>query len=88
MDHPLDLYDCDSDDEDENFINMVEDATKSRLKTTKGLCDKINPDLKDSYFLVNIDGKKKYLHKNTAVWYLMDEKHKLSSNRLNRVMQK
>jgi len=85
---PIDLYDCDSDNEDENFINMLEDATKIRLKTTKGLCDKINPDLKDSYFLVNTDGKKKYLHKNTAVWYLMDEKHKLSSDRLNRVMQK
>jgi hypothetical protein len=57
------------------------------LKTTKGLCDTINPDLEDSYFLANIDGKKKYLHKNTAIWYLMDEKHKLSSDRLNRVMQ-
>jgi hypothetical protein len=81
----MNLYDYD--DEDGNAINLSGDTTDSRLKTTKGLCDTINPDLKDSYFLVNINGKKKCLHKNTAIWYLMDEKHKLSSDRLNRVMQ-
>jgi hypothetical protein len=83
----MNLYDYDSEDEDDNAINLLEDTTNSRLKTTKGLCDTINPNSKESYFLVNIDGKKKYLHKNTAIWYLMDEKHKLSSDRLNRVMQ-
>ena len=94
------LFDYDNEDEGEaedededegediGDAHSSEDVNGSRLKTTKGLCDKINPDLKDSYFLVNIDGKKKYLHKSTATWYLTDEKHKLSSDRLNRVMQK
>ncbi|CAF4996626.1 unnamed protein product, partial [Rotaria sp. Silwood1] len=61
----LDLYDYDSEDEDDGGMNLLGHTTNSLLKTTKGLCDTINSDLKDSYFLVNIDGKKKYLHKNT-----------------------
>jgi hypothetical protein len=83
----LNLYDCDDEDEDGNAMNLLGDKTNSRLKTTKELCDTINPDLKESYFLVKIDWKKKYLHKNTVIWYLMDETHKLSSNRLRRVIQ-
>ena len=74
--------------EDIGAIQPSEDVNGSRLKTTKGLCDEINPDLKDSYFFVNIDEKKKYHHKSTATWYLTDEKYKLSSDRLNRVLQK
>ncbi|CAF2750323.1 unnamed protein product [Rotaria sp. Silwood2] len=54
----MDLYDYDSEDEDDNGINLLGHTTNSRLMTTKGLCDTINPDLKDSYFLVIIDGKK------------------------------
>jgi hypothetical protein len=63
-----------------------QNTTNNRLHTMKGVRDNINPDLKDSYFVVNIDGTKKYLHKSTAVWYLTDEKHKLSSDRMTRVM--
>lgn len=74
--------------DDDDDINLLQHTPHSRLKTKKGLCDAINSDLRDSYFLVNIDGKKKYLHKNTACWYLTNETHKLSSDRLNRVMQK
>jgi len=78
----------DNDNGDDDDINLLQHTPHSRLKTKKGLCDAINSDLRDSYFLVNIDGKKKYLHKNTACWYLTNETHKLSSDRLNRVMQK
>jgi hypothetical protein len=86
----MNLYDYDSEGEDEDGddINLSRNTTDSHLKTMKRLCDTINPNLKDSYFVVNIDGKKKYLHKKTALWYLADEKPKLSSDRLNRVMQK
>ena len=52
----------------------------------KGVRDSINPELKDSYSVVNIEGWRKYLHKSTAVWYLTDEKHKLSADRVTRVM--
>ncbi len=42
-------------------------------------------DLNDSYFVVNNNAKKKYLHKITVVWYLYDERHTLSSDHLTRV---
>jgi hypothetical protein len=86
----IDLYDDDDDgdiDED-NDDTLSPQTTDSRLQTMKGVRDTINPDLQDSYFLVCIDGKQKYLHKNTAIWYLTDEKYKLSSDRLTRVMEK
>ncbi|CAF2039070.1 unnamed protein product [Rotaria magnacalcarata] len=87
------LYSWNDDDnvendiEDNNGINLLSQTTNIRLQSIKGIRDIINSELKDSYFLVNIDGKRKYLHKNTALWYLTDEKQKLSSDRLKRVME-
>jgi hypothetical protein len=46
----------------------------------------INPSLAKSYFIVNINGTKKYLHKQTAAWLLANDKSTLSSDRLKRVM--
>ncbi|CAF1562250.1 unnamed protein product, partial [Rotaria sordida] len=87
----MDIYDDDEDydgiDEDNDDI-LTSQTTNNRLPTMKGIRNTINPDLKDSYFLVRIDGKQKYLHKSTAIWYLTDKKHTLSSDRLTRVMAK
>ncbi|CAF4898202.1 unnamed protein product [Rotaria sp. Silwood2] len=63
--------------EDDSGINVLSHTTNTRLQSMKGVLDTINPDLKNAYFLVNINGKRKYLHKNTAIWYLTDEKYKL-----------
>ena len=62
----------------DNNVSLLLYTTKDCLQTVKGVYDTINSDLNDSYFLVNIDGKRKYLHKSIAIWYLTDEKHKLS----------
>ncbi|CAF3235280.1 unnamed protein product [Rotaria sp. Silwood2] len=87
----MDIYDDDEDydgiDEDNDDI-LTSQTTNNRLLTMKGVRNTINPDLKDSYFLVRIDGKQKYLHKSTAIWYLTDKKYTLSSDRLTRVMAK
>ena len=48
--------------------------------------DSINPSLAQSYFVITIDNKKRYLHKQTAAWILSNEKCTLSSDRLKRVM--
>ncbi|CAF3816716.1 unnamed protein product [Rotaria sp. Silwood1] len=48
--------------------------------------DSINPNLSKSYFVININGTKKYLHKQTAVWLLSNEKPTISSDRLRRFM--
>ena len=81
-----DLYDSEN-DEDDCAVSSISNTSSRSLQMMKGVRDSINPDLKDSFFLVNIDGRKKYLHKNTAIWYLTDEKYKLSSDRLSRVME-
>ncbi|CAF4188621.1 unnamed protein product [Rotaria magnacalcarata] len=48
--------------------------------------DSINPNLSKSYFVININGTKKYLHMQTAVWLLSNEKPAISSDRLRRFM--
>ena len=46
----------------------------------------ISSTLVKSYFIVNINGTKKYLHKQTAAWLLSNNKSTLSSDRLKCVM--
>ncbi|CAF1433633.1 unnamed protein product [Rotaria sp. Silwood1] len=48
--------------------------------------DSIKQTLAKWYFIVNINGTKKYLHKQTAAWLLSNDKSTLSSDRLKRVM--
>ncbi|CAF4647916.1 unnamed protein product [Rotaria sp. Silwood2] len=60
--------------EDDSGINVLSHTTNTCLQSMKGVRDTINPDLKNSCFLVNINGKRKYLHKNTAIWNLTDGK--------------
>jgi hypothetical protein len=48
--------------------------------------DSINPTLTKSYFIVNINDTKKYLHKRIAAWLLSKDKPTLSSDRLKHVM--
>ena len=47
--------------------------------------DYIPSSLAKSYFCVEIDGKKKHIHKQAACWVLTDEKACLSTDRIRRV---
>ena len=49
--------------------------------------DSIPTALSNSYFSITIDGRRKYVHKQTACWLLTDSKTHLSSDRLERVQQ-
>ena len=86
----LDEVECSGGDEleDNDDIDASSENVNEKSKKMRGFCDSINPDLQDSYFLMDVDGKRKYLHKSTAIWYLTDEKLKSSSDRVNRVMEK
>ena len=42
---------------------------------------------KKKFFKVEINGKKKFIHKQTAVWYLTNKNNRLSSDRTVRVQQ-
>ena len=68
----------------------VYDLDGVREKSVDGvrLVDRVNSETASSYFKVRIEGKEKFLHKQTACWLLTEEKHSLSADRVMRVMQK
>lgn len=85
-----DVSDDEPNDEDlidENEVSST-DSINISSSTYQGMrvFDSINPSLAKSYFVININGVKKFLHKQTAVWLLSKDKPTLSSDRLKRVM--
>ncbi len=80
-------------DDEDSIDNNDEDYLSDHLFNVSPITfqgmrvfDTINPILAKSYFIVNINGTKKYLHKQTAAWILSNDKSTLSSDRLKRVM--
>ena len=82
-------YDPDNEDslDDEDDDSPSNQLTNVSAATFKGMrvFDSINTALAKSYFIVNINGTRKYLHKQTAAWLLSKDKVSLSSDRLKRV---
>ncbi|CAF1114198.1 unnamed protein product [Didymodactylos carnosus] len=76
--------DCDSENETE-----LNEVLRSKTKTFPGirLLETINPTLDDSYFDIKINDEHKFLHKQTACWFLTDKNTRLSSDRLTRVVE-
>jgi len=72
--------------EDENYVPSISASSKSHFNGMR-VFDTLSRSVSDSYFCVEIDGKKKYIHKQTACWVLTDNKASLSSDRLKRVQQ-
>ena len=75
------------DDDEEYLSDHLFNVSSTNFQGMR-VFDSINPTLTKSYFIVNINGTKKYLHKQTAAWLLSKEKSALSSDRLKRVMTK
>jgi hypothetical protein len=73
---------------DEAFYDLIRQISGKRVAELLAFqeCNGCNPILAKSYFIVNINGTKKYLHKQTAAWILSNDKSTLSSDRLKRVM--
>ncbi|CAF2071216.1 unnamed protein product [Rotaria magnacalcarata] len=67
-----------------NHLFKVSSTTFQRMR----VFDSINPTLAKSYFIVNINGTKIYLLKQTAAWLLSNDISTLCSDRLKRVMNK
>ena len=68
--------------DDEDILN----STKSDFEGIR-IVDTINPALRQSYFKIKLNGKIKFLHKQSACWLLSNNITKLSSDRLSRVKQ-
>jgi len=77
--------DSSSDDETDN-VSSISASGKSQFHGMR-VCDTIPSSLAKSYFRVELDGKKKYIHKRTACWLLTDINNRLSADRLRRVQQ-
>ncbi|CAF1571499.1 unnamed protein product [Didymodactylos carnosus] len=75
--------------EDENNNTATTTISKTKRNTFCGMrvVDSIKPEKIDSYFRIEINGALKYIHKQTAAWFLMDNKTKLSSDQLQRVQE-
>ncbi len=74
-----------NDDDDDNLSDHLVNVSTTTFQGMR-VFDSINPTLAKSYFIVNINGTRKYLHKKTAAWLLSQDKSTLSSDRLKRVM--
>jgi hypothetical protein len=65
-------------------------ASITKIKTNFNgmkICEEIGPRQQDSYFKVQINGVKKYIHKQSACWLLTERNIHLSNDRLSRVIQ-
>ena len=92
----IDLDYVGDDEYDRSDINMETDipnddqnvlrCTKSSFHGIK-IFDHINPNQMHPYFKVKINGKIKYLHKQSACYLITSNTPKLSNDRLSRVRQ-
>jgi hypothetical protein len=65
-------------------LHGLQGATFSGMR----VFDTVRPELAKSYFEVKINGKRKFIHKQTVCWALTENKAGLSNDRVTRVMQK
>ncbi|CAF4106901.1 unnamed protein product [Rotaria sp. Silwood2] len=75
-----------SSEDETDDVPQITTNGKSQFRGMR-VFDTISPSLTNSFFCVEIDGKKKYVHKQTACWLLTDKKPILSADRLKRVQQ-
>ena len=75
--------------ESENEDSDTETETKSTKDAYNGMRIYSSVADKDKYkfFKIEINGKVKYMHKQTAIWYLTNKNNRLSSDRTVRVQQ-
>jgi hypothetical protein len=71
-------------DIDESDPCIISNVTSSTIRGMR-IFDSINNNQSESFFRVKINGQEKFIHKQTATWYLSKNNIKLSSDRLKRV---
>jgi hypothetical protein len=73
-----------NDDERNILSNSLSHISQQDFKGCR-IYDKINRQQMQKYFRINIDSSIKYIHKQTACWFLTTSKNRLSNDRLERV---
>lgn len=87
-------YDFSLSDDDDSLgdvdglnISNISNVSSSSISGIR-IFDSIQPGQHQSFFRVKINDQKKYLHKQSATWYLSKDNKRLSSDRLKRVQFK
>lgn len=80
--------DEDKEDQSEILENIILDSSDASFRGMR-VKESIEPSQANSYFKVQRekDSSNVYIHKQTASWVLLNDKHSLSSDRLQRVIQ-
>lgn len=87
-----DTYEIDDVTEEESESEDSDNETECTLAKADGFCgmriySSVPEKHKSKFFKIEINDKLKYMHKQTAVWYLTNKNNKLSSDRLIRVQK-
>ena len=92
-----DGYNSSNSDEENYYEDLStdkdDDESDNTLKTNRAdfsgmrILNSIDQAQRNSYFEVEINGNKKFLHKQTACWLVTESNHRLSSDRVSRVKQ-
>ncbi|CAF4397583.1 unnamed protein product, partial [Didymodactylos carnosus] len=78
----------DSDEDSEGQSDDNESITTAKTNFSGiHIKDKINTELKNSYFKIKINNADKYLHKQSAIWLLTDKNYRIPTDRLSRVIE-
>ncbi|CAF1092861.1 unnamed protein product [Didymodactylos carnosus] len=87
------LGDADNNNNDSDEDSECQSDDNGSINTAKTnfsgiqIKDKINTELKNSYFKIKINNTDKYLHKQSAIWLLTDKNNRISTDRLSRVIE-
>ena len=72
---------------DELDLDTLPDVSSTTFHGIR-IFDSIDNCQSESFFIVEVNGNKKYMHKQTANWYFSKTKPISSSNRTHRVKEK
>ena len=78
--------DSENNSDGEQFIYSINQIDQSVFCHMK-IVDRTSSEQTSSYFKVYINGRQKFMHKQTAGWLFTEEKKHLLADRIRRVMQ-
>ena len=70
--------------DDETNLDTLANISKKTFKGVR-IDDLIDPAKARSFFVIQIDGDEKFIHKQADMWLLQGDKSSLSADRLQRV---
>ncbi len=78
-----------SNDSEDECVQLENACAVSKKDSCNGMriYSTVADEHKKTLFKININGNNKYIHKQTAPWYLTKTNHRLSSDRLVRVQK-